>query len=125
MTWKRLIDKWVKRLLPEPGWRVRIEETTEIEEPATAICYAERYPYRQATIQVRLGMVPNNAVACHEVCHILLAQATWPAQWMIDEMAREGAPQGIAKKWLEKSEEQVAEALTRAFLAAHKEEDSE
>ena len=121
-TWESLITLWVARILGDPGWRVRVLPSDTVEAPATAITDAERFVYREATVRYRPDALPDNRIACHEVCHIAVAAVAWPGIWAMQKIATE-ANATLTQEWVTNAEEQVVEGLTRAFLAAYGEED--
>ena len=121
-SWGSLIAKWQKRILRDPGWKIRIDEDVEIEEPATAIVVTDRFVYREAAIKLRPKLPPDNRIACHEVCHIAVAALCWSARNAVEETADTVETQLLVEAWLLQSEEVTAELLTRAFLVAYGED---
>ena len=121
-AWDASIQKWVRRILLDPGWKVTVKATAELSEPYSAQAHQDGYMYRRALIEYRPGAKVQNTVSCHEVLHIALAPLMQAARESLKHLGKAGA---VGDAWLTDAEERATEILTDAFLAAYREKADE
>lgn len=114
-TWHALFKKWAKRLGSQTNWKCKTVADPNLDKDHLATTTYE-LSYRIATFRYRPGSTPNNAVACHEAVHLLVAR-------LADAAEKASADNGdVAKAWLDGATEEVVEEITNLFLAAYNEE---
>ena len=114
-TWPSLFKKWAKRFGGETNWRCKVEADLELDRgDLAAVTFNQEY--RTATFRYRPGSEPENATACHEAVHLLVARLYIVAQKLA---ATSGEP---AKQWVEAANEEVVEEIANLFLVAYGEE---
>jgi len=111
--WEALFRKWFERLLPDPDWTLRFIPDDECASDAGV---THRFRYREATFRFRPSLEPTDMVACHEVCHVLVARIYVNAKQLIESA---GDPQGMGGVALEGATEEMVEDLARAFVRAY------
>lgn len=116
MTWEKCILKWVKRLLKDPYWKVTVAASAELEYPYSCQAYTDNYMYRRAKIEYREDAPVDNAIACHEVVHLMLAPM---GEILRQGSLKAGAGGKVLSEWGRQAEEIVCDAIAYAILDAY------
>ena len=118
-NWVLLLEKWIERLVPDPGWDIQLVADRSIEGHHRAdSCSIPAN--RTATIRYNPEITARNDTACHEVLHVVLGGLTLAADNAADELSEQAAR--MCRMMLSTGKESAVEMLTLAFLKAYKEE---
>ena len=120
-VWAGLVGKWARRILCDPGWVITVKWDSEVE--TTAEADTDRAEYREGSVRLRPDTEPDNRIACHEVLHIALAGMSWTGPLAMEEVAA-GVGASVFSTWQQQAEEACVEGLTRAFVLAYAEQDT-
>ncbi len=111
-TWPDLFRLWFGRIIGDPGWTLLFIADDDCANRAE-VTY--RHRYREATFRYRPSMTPSYSTAAHEVCHLAIARLYATAVDLTAQVDRDG----FARKVLDGSCEETAEALARSFVRAY------
>ncbi len=114
------VERWVPRLLRDPGWDVVLafDDTNDFRAEAKTLV-----EQREATIIANpTRLCETRHTACHEVVHILLRRLCHRGEYLLSLLPEELQP--MAREVWQEAKEETTEEITRAFLAAYEERDS-
>jgi len=114
--WRVLISKWWKRLVKDKGWTVTIN-ADEFAGNRTADVWVDTR-HRQASFHFSGAAEPEEEIACHEVCHVLLAPLLAASAIILEKGGVKDRE--MAEAVMETASETVTSTLTRLFLEMYK-----